>query len=95
MLLTVRWPRCGPVYWAVTWGSRQYVLTQATVKDRREPGLQPNHINPYSHNGTLAAFVFIRHLRSSAPAHRITCAGSVWRVFPVGTGRRLRNGRVA
>ena len=24
-----------------------------------------------------------------------TFAGSVWRVFPVGTGRRLRNGRVA
>ena len=37
MLLTVRWPRCGPVYWAVTWGSRQYVLTQVSVKNGKKP----------------------------------------------------------
>jgi hypothetical protein len=40
-------------------------------------------------------FVFIRHIRLSAQFRRITSAGSVWRVFPVGTGRRLRSGRVA
>ena len=41
------------------------------------------------------AFVFVRHTRSSARSHRITSAGRVWRVFPGGTGRRLRSGRVA
>jgi len=29
------------------------------------------------------------------PSHTIRLAGSVWRVFPVGTGRRLSSGRVA
>ena len=31
-------PRFPPGFWAVTWEPRGYVLTQVSVKNRREPG---------------------------------------------------------
>jgi hypothetical protein len=45
MLSTVRWPEPAlseaegfpPVFWALTWESRWDVLTQFSVKNRREP----------------------------------------------------------
>jgi hypothetical protein len=32
-----RCPRFPPGFWAVTWELRPYVLTQVSVKNRREP----------------------------------------------------------
>jgi hypothetical protein len=59
------------------------------------PGHQAQPKNALFPKRNSGAFVFIRHIRSSARSRRIIFAGSVWRVFPVGTGRRLRSGRVA